>query len=446
MSGLSAEKLALLKGLVAASPDEVVRGLEKAVCKTGTTGALADVGALVEAEAAERALRFTTFQPLAAMFGPPAADGRPTFPRPAMAALWRGLKADCPDLVKRAVEASYYIDPEEPWPEIFDLLCRRAAAGMKSRKLPDYAAAVAICDSVKPDLAQDLILALEIAPIVRPPLLKMSDWLQRMTDERRATARLAYRDAEAVREGGGPLMFEMLASHLKQPWLILRIATSIMEHPGERYLAASELAVLGERALADIETQIDQVRGLRPGAGTEVAVRAARAVHHAIEEMGEFEQSIQLTRDAPWGQRVGRLKHGLAAAVEMRLREIDEAAIMALPIQKVRYSGRLVSTTPKLDEPPDAAAVAWAMALLTFADEIRTCATEGGFGGLRGKVLETLGKRIDQYVEDLLEQLRLGDVPDEARAREFLDIAAKLVGLARDKKSGDIIRRRAAAA
>ncbi len=164
--------------------------------------------------------------------------------------------------------------------------------------------------------------------------------------------------------------------------------------------------------------------------------------------MGEFEQSIQLTRDAPWGQRVGRLKQSLAVRGRaMRLREIDEAAGMALPIQKVRYSGRLVSTAPKLDEPPDEAAIGWAMALLTFADEIRTCATEGGFGGLRGKVLETLGKRIDQYVEDLLEQLRLGDVQDEARACEFPSTSPPgLLGVARDKKSGDIIRRRAAAA
>ncbi|MFN4186234.1 MAG: hypothetical protein ACK4M6_15915, partial [Hyphomonas sp.] len=67
----------------------------------------------------------------------------------------------------------------------------------------------------------------------------------------------APRDAEALAEGGGPLMFEMLAAHLKQPWLILRIATSIMEHPGERYLAASELSVFGERALADIEAQVE---------------------------------------------------------------------------------------------------------------------------------------------------------------------------------------------
>jgi len=446
MSGLSAEKLALLKGLVAASPDHVVRGLEKAVCKPGSTGALADVGALVEAESADRAVRFTTFQPLAAMFGPPAADGRPTFPRPALSAVWRGLKAECPKLVQQAVAASYYIDPEEPWPEIFDILCLRAAAGVEAGQSPDYKAAAAICDSVAPNLSQTLILALKIAPIVRPPMLRMTEWLQRMTEERRAMARLAYGDAEAVRLGGGPLMFEMLSAHLTRPSLILRIAASIMEHPGERYLAASELAVLGERAVADIERHVDLVRTLRPGEGVEVAERAANAVRRAIEELGEFEQSIQLSRDAPWGLRVARLKQALATAVETRLREVDEAAAAALPVQKIRYSGRLVSTAPKLDEPPDEAAVAWAMGLLTFVAETRPFANEGGFGGLRGKVLETLGKRIDQYVEDVLEHLRLGDLDDEDRARTFLEIAARLVGLARDRKSAEIIRRRAAAA
>jgi len=447
MPGLTPDKLAMLQGLVAASPDEVVRSLEKAVCKGGSTGPLAAIGALVEAESADRAVRFTTLAPVAPMFGPPAADGRPTFPRVALGALWRGLKADCPSLVREAVEANYYIDPNEPWPAVFDLLCLRAASGLRAGKSPDFVAAAGACDAVRPGLSTTLALCLELAPIARPPLLNMTDWLQRMTEERRAIARLAYRDAEAMAEGGGPLMFEMLAAHLKQPWQILRIATTIMEHPGERYLAASELSVFGERALADVEAQVEMVRGLRPGAGVEVAIQAARAVQHAIEEMGEFDQSIQLSRDGPWGQRLNRLKQTLANAVETRLREIDEAVLAALPLQKVRYSARLSSTAPKLEDAPDEAAIAWAVGLLTFADEIRPSASEGGFGGIRTKVLDTLGQRIDQYVEDVLEQMRLGDVgKDDDRAREYLDVAARLLTLARDKKSGAIVRRRAAAA
>ena len=88
----------------------------------------------------------------------------------------------------------------------------------------------------------------------------------------------------------------------------------------------------------------------------------------------------------------------------------------------------------------------WALGLLSFADAVRPCAPDGGFGAVRAKVLETLGKRLDQYVEDVLEQIRLGDVEDDERAREFLGVAANLLALARDDKSAAIVRRRAAAA
>lgn len=447
MPGLTDDKIAMLKGLMAASPDEVVKSLQKAVCKEGATGPLAAIGEMVQAETADRAVRAITFAPLMPMFGSPSDDGRPTFPRGALIALWRGLKADAPSLMEEATAASYYIDPLEPWPGIFDLVCVRAASGLRDGRSPDYVAAAAACDAVQPGLGKTLALALEIAPVVRPPMMNLGDWLQRMTEERRAIARLAYRDAEAAAQGGGPLMFEMLASHLKQPWMILRIATSMMEHPGERYLAASELSIFGERTLADVEFQIQQVRDLSLNTGPDAARKAGRAVHRAIEELGEFEQSIQLSKDAPWGQRVVKLKQGLAALVESRLRDIDTAVAGALPMHKVRYSARLSSTAPKLTEAPDEDAVRWSLGLLTFAEDIRGCSTEGGFGGLRGKVLESVGKRLDQYVEDVLEQMRVGDVQrNDELAREYLDVAARLLTLARDKQSAAIVRRRAAAA
>ena len=446
MAGLSEDKIAMLKGLVAASPDEVVRSLERAVGNSGgSSGPLAAIGALVEAEAADRAVRFQTLAPLVTLFGPRSNDSRPTFPRAALNALWRALKSDRPEWVKQAAEACYYIDPEEPHPSIFDALCTRAAVGLKA-EAPDYAPVVKIVEADRPGSSRQLILALEIAPIVRPPLLVMTEWLQRMTDQRRATARLAYRDAAAVGDGGGPLMFEMLASHLKHPTQILRVLSAIMDHPGERYLAESELAMFGERVIGIIEGNLERVRTLRPGAGPETARDAAEAARRAIEEMAEFEQSIQLSREGPWGQRLSRLKHGLAAAVEMRLKEIEEAVAFALPVEKKRYSGRLVSITPKLDDAPDEGAIGWAIGLLTFAEAVRSFATEGGFGGTHAKMVDTVGRRIDQYVDDVLEQMRLGDLTDDDRAREYLDVAAAMLTLIRDKKAAGLIRRRAAAA
>jgi hypothetical protein len=446
MGGLSPQKIEMLRTLVSASPDELVRTLEQAISADGVAGPLAAIGAMVEAEAAERALRFTVLAPVAPLFGSSSADDRPAYPRSALKLLWTALDEEAPDLMRTAADACHYLDPDETPPEVFDQLCELAAEGLSTGASDRYAAAADACDAARPGGAAEVALCLRMAPIVRPILQRLGDWVQRMTDERRATARLAYRDATALAEGAGPLLFEMLAAHLRQPAMILRIISAVMDHPGERYMAGSELARFGERALNEIEGQLERLRAMKPGAGVAAGREAGAAVQRALDAVAELEQSVQLSRDGPWGQRLTKLKQSLAAAVEVRLREIDEAAAHALPVQKLRYSARLIRTAPKLSDPPDEPAINWAMGLLSFADAVRPCAPDGGFGALRAKVLETLGKRIDQYVEDVLEQLRSGEVDDDERAREFLGVAANLLALVRDDRSAAIVRRRAAAA
>lgn len=445
MAGLSPQKIAMLRTLVSASPDELVRVLESAISADGAGGPLAAIGAMVEAEAAERALRFAVLAPVAPLFRPATGDERPAFPRAALGALWLALKDDAPDLVREAADAMRYLDPEEPIPSVFDELCARAANGMIEEG-PGYVAAIAACETSRPGSAADLILCLRMAPIVRPAVQRLGDWIQRMTDERRATARLAYRDAAGLADGAGPLLFEMLAAHLKQPSAILRVISAVMDRPGERYVADSELARFGERSLSEIENQLVVIKEMKPGAGIVAGREAGQAVQRAIDAVNELEQAVQLSRDGPWGQRLSKLKQAIATTVEARLKDIDDAATHALPMQKIRYSAKLTRTAPNLTAPPDEPAIAWAMGLLTFSDVVRVSATDGGFGTVRTKVLDALGKRIDQYVEDLLEQIRLGEVEDDERAREYLGVAANMLALARDDKSAAIVRRRAAAA
>ena len=432
--------------LVSASPDELVRTLEMAISADGAGGPLAAIGAMVEMEAAERALRFAVLAPVAPMFRAANPDGRPAYPRAALRAIWAALAAESPDLMREAADASHHLEPDDPSPEVFDQLCLQAAAGLEAAEQSDYIAAAAQCDAVRPGAASELIQCLQMAPIVRPIILRLHDWILRMTDERRATARLAYRDATALADGAGPLLFEMLAAHLKRPSAVLRIISAVMDHPGERYMAGSELARFGERSLDEVENELVRMNAMKPGAGIEAGREAGIAVQRAIDSVSELERSIQLSRDGPWGQRLTKLKQAIALSVEGRLKDIDDAAAQALPVQKLHYSARLTRTAPKLSDPPDEAAAAWAMGLLTFSDVVRGSAADGGFGTVRTKVLEALGKRIDQYVEDLLEQIRAGDVEDDERARAYLGVAANLLALARDDKSAAIVRRRAAAA
>jgi hypothetical protein len=84
------------------------------------------------------------------------------------------------------------------------------------------------------------------------------------------------------------------------------------------------------------------------------------------------------------------------------------------------------------------------MTLLTFAHEIRLCATYGGFAAMHAKVVEKLGGVIDHYVDDVLADVRNGDVAEVANAHAHLQIAAGMVGLVRDDKAAELVRRRAA--
>jgi hypothetical protein len=219
-----------------------------------------------------------------------------------------------------------------------------------------------------------------------------------------------------------------------------------MDRPGEAYVSGSELASFGERVLADIDRRLGEVTAFKSTAGRQSAHAAAQAVHIAVIEIAELEQSFALTPDGGWGRRIARQKKTLAASIEAHLKETDSAVALALPTQTVRLGPRTLRGVPRLTHAPDAALVETAASLLTFMSEVRSSAAAGGFASARAKTLEVLEQRLDKYVEEVLEEIRADDGVDPLRARAFLEIAAEFCGLARDEKSAQIVRRRAAAA
>jgi hypothetical protein len=286
---------------------------------------------------------------------------------------------------------------------------------------------------------------LDLCPIARDALARLPDWLVRMTDERAAAARLAYKDAVALSDDAGPQYFEILLAHLVEPWQVLRVMSAIMDHPGDKYAAASELARFGEYILADIDKRLADFRAFDPSQGACAGAAASAALHVAAVEIAEFENSIELSREGPWGSRIGQQKKTLAQAAESRLDQIDKALDAALPLRMVRF-GKGLRGLPNLKSEPDAAALRRAEGLMAFFDQSRSSAAQSGYGASRAKVAEKVEDRLDQYVEDLLEMLRAEEVESVERIHAYLEVAAGLMGSARDDKAAQIIRRRAAAA
>jgi hypothetical protein len=444
MAELAAHKAQILRTVVEAAPDLVIRNLELALA-ADPGGTLAAVRALVEAESRDRLVRNIVLAPIAPLCVGAFADGRQAFPGAALSNLWRGLKQAEPDLMEDIALACRAWEGGEGSPEALDKLCAAAADHLRARDLPPFANAAGACDLAQPGGAERLAACLDLAPVARRALIRLPDWISRMTEERCAAVRLAFRDACGIAEDAGPRFFDMLAAHLAEPWLILRIISAAMDRPSERYVASSELAGFVIRAMDDVDRRIVSVRQFDAAGGPRAGQAAGRTVLIVAEAIAEMEDAFELSKEAPWGKRIGEQKQALAAVSEKRLKEIEAAVNLALPMQSVRTTGRLFKTLPKLADEPNPATIAKALGLLTFAEEIRPAASRAGYGAVRNKVLEKLHARLDDYVEELLESLRHGECENPERAHAFLSVAADIYALAKDEKAGQIVRRRAAA-
>jgi hypothetical protein len=443
MSALQTDKLELVRGLVSRAPDRVIQSLEAALADGGVE-ALAPVYDMVRLEAADRARRNLLLGPVTALC---RADGRGAdwlrFPPAALSHIWAGLKRVAPEVLAQADAA--LADPESAGGGAADAPARLAGQELRAAHHPEFAAAAATCDQVRPGAAAELASCLDLTPLARKAVAQLPRWISFMDGERIAVARLICRDAAAIADDAGPRLFEMLAAQLAEPWRIIRVISAVMDHPGDTYFAASEFVDFGERVLGAIEAEGERVAALRAPHGPAAGRAAGLAAAQAALLMTEVEQAIELARDGPWGRRAAKIKRSLAEAAEARLKEIDEAVAGALPSQSPRGS-RLRKAEPLLLHEPDEALVAGALTLLTFAHETQGCAAAGGFASVRQKILERLEQRLDAYVEDVLDRLREGEAGTADLARAYLAVAADFYALARDDKAGDLVRRRMAAA
>lgn len=430
----SQAQLSALKALFGAVPDAVLLKLERVLREGGPSMTM--VRDMVGEERADRILRDIVFGPVAPLFL--RRERGPSFPPRLAAALWSALKAREPRLIADAVEQTRYYHPDDPAPPVLDDLCVCAARLLRDESGPLRAGSDGAAD--------DLAAYFDVAPLARNAMACVPEWLGRVSEQRSATLRIVLKDASAIAPDGAPRLLELFLTHLPDPQLILRIISVATERANDRYLDASELAGFGRRLLDDVEARIEKVRTFDPNEPVAVARALGEDVSRACTVLAEFERSVELTRDGPWGLRATTARRKLAANVESRLRDLEGAMGQALPMQKVRMAGRMTRAAPCLDQEPSPGAVAQAQGLFALLEATRGSAQVGGYGALHAQVSERLRERLADYADDVVLAINGGEVQDEARARAYLELAAEFLERADGAKGAQLVRRRAAAA
>ena len=321
MPGLSDAQLGSVKLLIQTAPDAAIQDLETTLSSGSERHeTMRMIQQMVMSEAADRRGRNAVFSPLIPLCGPKRETLRCLrFPGSTLGHLWRGLKEADPSGVQAAIAAAGDYDTDGSVVARLDDLCGQAAHGLRGESNPGFQTASAALNNAMPEGAELFAAYLDLTPVARASLSRMHEWLGRLNDERIAAARLAFRDATAVAEDAGPRLLEILYAHLEEPWTILRLVSAVMHRPGDSYVANSELASFGNRLLDDIDDRLAVVTAFNPDGGVEAGALAGRAVRIAALEIQEFDDSVDLSREGPWGMRLNRQKRALGAAVLRRL-------------------------------------------------------------------------------------------------------------------------------
>jgi len=452
MPVLSDRKIEIVRTLVESAPDTIVGGLQRALSETGGESALAPVRQLVEAEAADRMLRNAIFMPIAPLcVGDGAAADRLTFPAKALALLWRGLKTAAPEEVAAAARAAQALasamaaQQRLPDPtKIFDGVVAAAAEALRDGEVRDFRSAAELCERARPGGAKAFLSCLDISPVVRRAVPRLTEWVEKPASETSAGARLSFKDAVEIDEEAGPRFFEMVAAHVAPWWMVLRVISAVMDKPTERYLHDSELGGFAERVLDGIDEALKAIAKLDLDAGPKVGRAVAQRVGLITEQTYELEVCMELYRDHGWGKRIFEQKKTLANLAERILKDAEKLVGLALPIGASGF-GKTRKSTPRFDQPPEGKAVTRAVTTLAFVQEVRPFAGPGGFSAAHSKTVEKLGDSLDHYVEESVDIARTGH-GDPVLVQSYLLAAAELARFIRDEQAAELIRRRAATA
>jgi hypothetical protein len=449
MPGLTNTQASVLRTLFGSAPDSAVRNLERALSEEAMSGGpMAAVYRLVANEASERRAKQAVFEPLLSLCGLTPSKSADSFPPLALSVLWLALRETCDADAEAAVGFATKKNPSEESlasaAEIYDRLCQVAAAGLREQA-PAFARAASVLNAVHGDGAETFAKYLDLTPLARAAMARLPEWVARMTEDRAAAVRVAYKDASNLADDAGPRFIGMLAANLSEPWLIIRILSAVMDHPAEGYMAVSELAAFPLQILDDIDLKLSVFRQFDPNGGRAAGLAASDAIRIAGTQIIEFESSVELSREGPWGKRVSQQKQTMAQLAETQLGQIEKALDAAMPLRMVKF-GKGLRGQPNLNDDPNPAALARVEGLLAFFDCSRQFASQSGYGAARTKAGEKIEARLDQYIEDLLEMLHGDQVEALERVRRYLDASAGMMDAVRGEKAGQIVRRRAAAA
>ncbi len=235
-----------------------------------------------------------------------------------------------------------------------------------------------------------------------------------------------------------------VAGRLREPHQVLRLARRIAHQRNDILISRTELAVLGEDILSEMETIAAEAEAARPG---------RTDLEKLLEDVKRFTRlskglttEIDLRRCGEWGQRLLGARAKFSVALAEELSRIELILVRALPLQQMGVYGRGAPQRPDIADAPSKERSDKAIAAVHFLHGITPYAEAVGAQSHCCSVSKQVTAYLDAYEDRLLEELRLSDGEQREHASLYLELVAHFREELGYTDQADILRRRGLAA
>lgn len=434
MTGLSVVQRRALGQIVDRCGDADLARLQEAV--RALPGPRADaLAAMLHDEARDRARRRTAFAPVAPLFTrrPDGVEAL-TFPAFVLEAVWRETAARQAEMLTR-------LDEDGPVAGVIaDRFCLTAAAVVRDGG-----------DTLWPgaDRRQltELAGCFDLAHLARRAILRLPIWIDRPDEEQTTQLRLLMRDACDVSPDGARRLTEILFAHLADAASCLRIVVHASAATGrEGFLNGSEMGIFVDRLLDAVAVRADRIAAFGPQAGAADIEIMRHDLTWSAAVLNEIEMTVPLPPNGLWEQRLRVLRGRVLSRLQALLKAAAPAVEAILPTERTQMVGRMTRQVPRLDAPCEGEAVDRARTLLSLVAAVRGPAGVFGCEAQRARLVTELDERLTRHADEALELINAGDVEDEARALQLVELAAECLQRIERTDAARTVRRRVAVA
>lgn len=256
--------------------------------------------------------------------------------------------------------------------------------------------------------------------------------------------RKSYDEVAEKFPAGAPYLVLNLSGRVAHPWNLFGIAAKLVQADDDQDLKQSDLAMVGEWLVSDLEAEAAAIKNLKPTSfdpqqADEFLRRFAMLQTGMTKEVG-------MRKDGQWGKRLLKARGAVSSGLEALFAGIVQELREGLPMQKATSGAKSGALVPVVDEPPDPARMKRLESILSFLATAKLFASQLGYAVAFEKTKSEVISFLEEFGGGVLGLLHAAKRKDRERIAVWGDACLKIMSTLFTDEAIKIFNRRLAAA